>query len=122
MSVLDGEDGEDEEDEEDDEDHSGDNVVTIGHSQLLSCGQVSFASWVDNICRHYESGHTKVTHGYHQSLYVEAASPKAINISVPPSHRSIIQQITLVPPEEVTSLYSLCEVFASAFWVWDIQE
>ncbi|KIM58298.1 hypothetical protein SCLCIDRAFT_28193 [Scleroderma citrinum Foug A] len=59
----------------------------------------------------------KVTHGYHQSLYVEAASLKTINTSVPPSHRSIIQQITLVPPEEVTLLYSPCKVFASAFWV-----
>ena len=57
MSALD---GEDEEDNEDNEDHSGDNVVTIGHSQLLSCGQVSFASRVDNICHRYESGHTNV--------------------------------------------------------------
>ena len=36
---------------------------------------------------------------------------------MPPSHRSIIWRITLVPPEEVTLLYSPCEVFASAFWV-----
>ena len=56
-------------------------------------------------------------YGYHQSLYVEAASLRAINTSVPPSHRSIIRQITLVPPEEVASLYSPREVFASTFWV-----
>ena len=60
----------------------------------------------------------KVTQGYHNSLYVEATSPKAIQSSVPPSHRSITRKITLVPMEEVTALYSPHEVFASAFWVW----
>ena len=53
VSVLD---GEDKEDDEDKEDYGGDDVPTVGHSQLLSSGQASFASRVDNICRRYESG------------------------------------------------------------------
>ena len=53
VSVLD---GEDEEDDEDEEDYGGDDVPMVGHSQLLSSGQASFASWVDNICCRYESG------------------------------------------------------------------
>ena len=59
----------------------------------------------------------KVTQGYHHSLYVEATSLKAIQSSVPPSHRSITRKITLVPMEKVAALYSPHEVFASAFWV-----
>jgi len=59
----------------------------------------------------------KVTPGYHRSLYVEATSPKEIRTSLPPSHRSVVREIALVPAEEVPSLYSPREVYASAFWV-----
>ena len=171
-------------DEEDNEDCSDDDTLTAGPLQVLPSGWASFTSCVDDLCHHYENGHTnighdplnnplrhpavfatsvpdvshhvykldiitgmdpclsivnlnplaestgdyirdvleqksfKVTQGYHHSLYVEATSPKAIQSSVPPSHRSITRKITLVPMEEVVALYSRREVFASTFWVW----
>ncbi|KIM58649.1 hypothetical protein SCLCIDRAFT_27917 [Scleroderma citrinum Foug A] len=129
----------DDEDEEDKEDCSGDDVAMVGHSQLPPCGQALFASWVDNICCHYESGLTNVGNPFNESpphpsafalsisdatvcvykvdIMLKAVSLKAINTLVPPSHPSIIQEITLVPPEEAALLYSPCEVFASTFWV-----
>ena len=59
----------------------------------------------------------KIIPGFHRSLYIEASSPKAIITSIPPSHQDIVRNIILVPTEDVLSLYSTHEVFASAFWV-----
>ena len=59
----------------------------------------------------------KTIPGFHRSLYIEASSPKAIITSIPPSHQDIVRNIILVPTEDVLSLYSTHEVFASAFWV-----
>ncbi|KIM55528.1 hypothetical protein SCLCIDRAFT_30313 [Scleroderma citrinum Foug A] len=59
VSTLDDEDDEDNDDEEDDKDCC-DDTPTAGPSQVLPSGWASFTSRVDDICRHYESGHTNI--------------------------------------------------------------
>ena len=61
VSTLDNEDNEDDNDEEDNEDCS-DDTPTAGPSQVLPSGWASFTSRVDDICRHYESGRTNISH------------------------------------------------------------
>ncbi|KIM67432.1 hypothetical protein SCLCIDRAFT_20952 [Scleroderma citrinum Foug A] len=128
--------GEDKEDDEDEEDYSGDNVPTVGHSQLLSSGQASFASQVDNICRCYESGHggdpsNDTPHPSTFALSIPDATVRVyktvqLTISEKYSSGNHVSPVSLHRSceseshqyvEEVASLYSPREVFASAFWV-----
>jgi len=87
----------------------------ISQYHNLNLPKASAANYIRGVL---ERKSFKVVPGYCYSLYVEATSPKTILSAMPPSHQSSVRNISRVPTEEVASLYSPCELFTSAFWVW----